>query len=168
MASGVPKPSFPSDSVWRWWNGTLQVWISRIEYDGASGIHFNIHIQPPGGGSDYANYHVKFSKGSRYRWTITDSVGNPAYAIDGDYQVSGSMSAVDAAHQAALQMVAEITRAVGDGNIYGSLLGHWGENSGSLGDLLYGLKEPTLVDSDLVDPAVFGALTTPDIPGIEM
>jgi len=164
VATGVPKPSFPSDSVWRWWNGRLQVWISRIEYDVASGVHFNIHIQPQGGGFDRANYHVQFSKGSSYHWTISNSVDNPTYAIDSDYQVSGSTSAVDAAHQAALLMAFEITRVVEDGNIYSNLLGHWGTDTGSLGDLLYGLKEPTLVNGDLVDPAVFDIPSTPDVP----
>lgn len=165
MATGIPKPSFPSDSVWCWWNGKVQVWISRIEYDGASGIHFNIHIQPWGGGFDRANYHVQFSRGSGYHWTVSDSVGNPAYALDSGYQVSGSVSAIDAANQAALQMVPEITQAVEDDKIYSDLLGHWGANAGSLGDLLYGLKEPMRVNSDLVDPAVFDVLTTPDDSG---
>ena len=165
MATGVPKPSFPFDSVWRWWNGKVQVWISRIEYDGASGVHFNIHIQPRGGGFDRANYHVQFSKtGSDYRWTISNSVENQAYAIERDYQVSWPMSAIDAAYQVALDIAFEITRVVGDGNIYSDLLDHWGADAGSLRDLLYGLKEPTLVNGDLVDPAVFDVLTTPDDP----
>lgn len=155
MAGGIPKPTFPSDSVWSWWNDRLQVWISRIEYDGASSIHFNIHIQPRGGGFDRANYHVQFSKGSSYLWTISNSVEDRAYAIDSNYQVSGSMSAIDAANQAAMDITSEITRVVRGGNIYSDLLGHWGTNTGSLAELLYGLKEPTLVDSDLVDPAVF-------------
>jgi hypothetical protein len=108
-------PTIPNNAYWGYYNDYLQSWIAQVEGEGA-GAHFNLRLQPRGGGYDYQNFHVRFldqieehdpETGETWyvnRWSWSDSETGASGIGYGNAGSSGSaaeQSAWDAAGQIA-------------------------------------------------------------------
>lgn len=54
-----------------------------------SGYHYNFHVQPYNGSTDYHNYHIAYigTGGTDYRWQIKDSIKNTCRTYDESWNV---------------------------------------------------------------------------------
>ena len=60
--------------------------MSGLESDPLYGLHVNLHVQPHGGGSDYANYHISYYGTDQYGnpdWEVYDSISGDAALYEG-------------------------------------------------------------------------------------
>jgi hypothetical protein len=116
---------FPSDAVWTYRNENIQAWLGQLENDAVSGDHYNLHIQPPGGGYDWANYHITYNGVQQdengnvgYQWNVYDSVsGNNTV-----YNESIVLEPDAASAYATSEIATDIGDAVGDSGLTNALM----------------------------------------------
>lgn len=114
--------SIPGDAVWWHMGDYYQAWARAVETDGSSGEHWNLVIQPLGGGDLYADFHLTFEG------LVTDESGAQQYVWGVDESVQGFCSQITESagqdmDQAAMYAVAQLASQVAEysGEVAGAI-----------------------------------------------
>ena len=97
--SSQPNAGFPGNALWTWTGTNIQAWLGPQECDSTSGVHYNLHVQNKGGGTDFHNYHISGVRGNDalyYKWIVVDVGGTQGNSTRG-YEQPNFYSLDDAA-----------------------------------------------------------------------
>ncbi len=104
----------------------LQARLGMREYDTRQpACHYNLHIQPAGGGQDYHNYHIRYLgiRDHKYVWSVVDAPygkekSHRVYAFSKEHWIG---EVIDAA---STLLAADMTNDVGDPSLWVRLSEH--------------------------------------------
>ncbi len=117
-------------SMWSWTSRGLSVpqraWLSLREQDFYQPPqHYNLHIQPLHGGSDYHNYHIRYlgTGETRHIWLAVDAPSGITSSCR-IYSFSKKLFIGEVIDIASSLLVTDITNDVGDPGIWLALVEH--------------------------------------------
>src|SRR5690348_16489601 len=125
---------------WFWTSPGLLIqqlgWLGMREYDRYQpASHYNLHIQPACGGSDYHNYHIRYMgvKEGQHVWSVVDAPygkekSHRIYAFSKERFIQETIDAVNS------QLVTDLTNDIGDPSL-------WIRLSESLAPVLFDLYQ---------------------------
>ncbi len=112
---------------WYWTSRRLLIpqhgWLGMREYDRRQpACHYNLHIQPVCGGTDYHNYHIRYlgMREDKHVWSMVDAPygqekSHRLYAFSKEYYIP---EAIDAASSL---LVTDMTNDIGDPSLWARL-----------------------------------------------
>jgi hypothetical protein len=93
------------------------------EYDRRQPVsHYNLHIQPAGGGLDYHNYHIRYlgMRADKHVWSVVDAPAGKEQSHR-VYAISKAHFIREVIEAASILLVTDVTNDVGDPLLWAAL-----------------------------------------------